>query len=72
MRPSLGPVLVALGGLLILLGLLVWSNLASWLGHLPGDIRVVRPNTRIYIPVTSMVILSIVLSIVLALLRRLL
>ena len=72
MRSSLGPVLVALGGLLILLGLLVWSNLMSWLGHLPGDIRVVRPNTRIYIPITSMVILSIVLSIVLALLRRLL
>ncbi len=58
----LGPVLVALGGLLILLGLLVWTNLASWFGHLPGDIRVVRPNTGIYIPVTSMVILSIVLA----------
>ncbi|MDE0393779.1 MAG: DUF2905 domain-containing protein [Gammaproteobacteria bacterium] len=70
MGSPLGPVLVVLGGVLVLAGLLVWSNLASWIGHLPGDIRIVRPNTRIYIPITSMVILSIILSVVLALLRR--
>ena len=72
MGSPLGPVLVVLGGVLVLVGLLVWSNLASWIGHLPGDIRIVRPNTRIYIPVTSMVVLSVILSVVLALLRRLL
>ncbi|MDE0082738.1 MAG: DUF2905 domain-containing protein [Gammaproteobacteria bacterium] len=70
MGSPLGPVLVGLGGVLVLAGLLVWSNLASWIGHLPGDIRIVRPNTRIYIPITSMVILSVILSVVLALLRR--
>lgn len=70
MGSPLGPVLVILGGVLVLAGLLVWSNLASWIGHLPGDIRIVRPNTRIYIPITSMVILSVILSVVLALLRR--
>lgn len=70
MGSPLGPVLVVLGGVLVLAGLLVWSNLASWIGHLPGDIRIVRPNTRIYIPITSMVILSVILSVVLALLRR--
>ena len=72
MGSPLGPVLVVLGGVLVLAGLLVWSNLASWIGHLPGDIRIVRPNTRIYIPITSMVVLSIILSIVLGVLRRLL
>lgn len=72
MGSPLGPVLVVLGGVLVLAGLLVWCNLASWIGHLPGDIRIVRPNTRIYIPVTSMVVLSVILSVVLALLRRLL
>ena len=70
MGSPLGPVLVVLGGVLVLAGLLVWSNLASWIGHLPGDIRIVRPNTRIYIPITSMVVFSVVLSVVLALLRR--
>lgn len=72
MGSPLGPVLVVLGGVLVLVGLVVWSNLASWIGHLPGDIRIVRPNTRIYIPVTSMVLLSVIFSVVLALLRRLL
>ena len=72
MGSPLGPVLVVLGGVLVLAGLLVWSNLASWIGHLPGDIRILRPNTRIYIPITSMVVLSIILSIVLGVLRRLL
>ena len=72
MGSPLGPVLVVLGGVLLLAGLLVWSNLGSWIGHLPGDIRIVRANTRIYIPVTSMVVLSVILSVVLALLRRLL
>ena len=70
MRSSLGPLLVVLGGGLVLLGLLIWSNMASWLGHLPGDIRVVRQHMRIYIPVTTMVILSIALSVVLAIVRR--
>ena len=72
MGSPLGPVLVVLGCVLVLAGLFVWSNLASWIGHLPGDIRIVRPNTRIYIPVTSMVVLSVILSVVLALLRCLL
>ena len=72
MGSPLGPVLVVLGGVLVLAGLLVWTNLASWIGHLPGDIRIVRPNTRIYIPVASMLVLSVILSAVLALLRRLL
>ena len=70
MRSQLGPILVALGAGLVLLGLLVWSGMTSWLGQLPGDIRVVRPNTRIYVPITSMVILSIVLSVILAIVRR--
>ena len=70
MGSPLGPVLVVVGGVLVLAGLLVWTNLASWIGHLPGDIRIVRPNTRVYIPVTSMVVLSVILSVVLALLRR--
>ena len=47
MGSPLGPVLVVLGGVFVLAGLLVWSNLGSWIGHLPGDIRIVRPNTRI-------------------------
>ena len=57
--------LIALGVVLILAGLL-WP-LASkiGLGRLPGDIVIERENTRIFIPVTSAIVVSVVLSVVL-------
>ena len=69
-RSSLGLMLVAIGGVLIVVGLLVGSGALSWLGRLPGDIRVERTNVRLYVPITSMLLLSVVLSVVLAILRR--
>ena len=69
-RSSLGLAIVAIGGVVILIGLLVWTGALSWFGRLPGDIRIERPTTRIYIPITSMLLLSIVLSIIAAVIRR--
>ena len=43
----------------------------SWFGRLPGDIRIERPHTRIYIPLTSMLLVSVALSLIAAVLRRL-
>ena len=68
--PSPGPLIVALGVLLIVVGLLVWSGGLSWFGRLPGDIRIERDSVRVYIPLASMLILSLVLSLVLYLVRR--
>ena len=44
--------------------------LLNWFGKLPGDIRIETERTRIFIPVTSMVIISIVLTLLLNLLKR--
>lgn len=68
---GLGLLLVGLGVAAILVGLLVWAGWLSWFGRLPGDIRIERENVRFYFPVTSMVLISIVLSLLLSLLRRL-
>jgi hypothetical protein len=54
----------------VVVGLLVWVGALSWFGRLPGDIRVERPNASFFFPITSMVLLSIVLSVVLAIIRR--
>ena len=67
---SAAPLLVAAGAVLIVLGLLAWTGMVSWLGRLPGDIRIERPTMRIYVPLTSMLLLSLVVTLVLALLRR--
>jgi NAD/NADP transhydrogenase beta subunit len=68
--PSPGPMLIALGIGLILIGLLFWSGSMSWFGRLPGDIRIERETVRIYVPIVSMLLVSVVVSLVLYLVRR--
>jgi hypothetical protein len=63
---------IAAGALLLLIGVALqfapW--LVNWFGRLPGDIRFEAGGTRIFIPITSMIVLSIVLSVLVSLLRR--
>ncbi|MFM9883814.1 MAG: DUF2905 domain-containing protein [Burkholderiales bacterium] len=62
--------LIILGALLIALGLL-WPLLAKLgLGRLPGDIHIERDGFSFYLPITTSIIVSLVISLVLWLLRR--
>ncbi len=67
---DLGPWLVGIGVLVALVGVLAWTGALSWFGRLPGDIRITSGNTRIFIPLTSMLLTSLVLSLIFALIRR--
>ncbi len=67
---SLGLLIVGAGVLLAALGLLVWSGALSWFGHLPGDVRIERDSVRVYVPIVSMLVVSLALSLLLWLLRR--
>lgn len=67
---SAGGLIIALGLFAVLFGLLTWMGWMSWFGRLPGDIRMEGERTRIYLPLVSMLILSVVLSVVFSLLRR--
>jgi Protein of unknown function (DUF2905) len=67
---NIGPWLVGFGVMIAVIGALAWAGWLSWFGRLPGDIRITSGNTRVFIPITSMLITSVVLSIVLTLLRR--
>lgn len=60
----LGKIIVGLGVLLVVIGLLVWfaADKVAWFGNLPGDIQIERPGFRIYIPIATMILLSIGLS----------
>ncbi|WP_214369563.1 DUF2905 domain-containing protein [Pseudonocardia sp. H11422] len=68
MVKELGPWLVGGGIVLLIVGLLAWSGALSWLGNLPGDIRITTENARIYIPITSMLLISLVLNVLIWLL----
>lgn len=70
MGRDFGPLLVAVGLLLVLGGVLAWVGWLSWFGHLPGDIRIDRGNVRVYVPWVSMIVVSVVASIVISLFRR--
>jgi len=67
---SIGTVLIVAGGVLVLAGLAATSGALDWFGHLPGDIRIERGNTRVYLPLTSMLVVSVVLSVVVHLVHR--
>jgi len=63
---------MVVGVVLLLLGAVLhfapW--LLSWFGRLPGDIRYEAGRTRVFIPITSMVVVSLVLTLVMNLLSR--
>jgi hypothetical protein len=67
-----GKFIVGIGIILVAVGLILWvaGDKFTWFGNLPGDLKVERPGFTFYAPITSMIILSVVLSIILALIAR--
>jgi len=62
--------LIAIGAALLITGLL-WPWLGKIpLGRLPGDIIINRPNIKIYVPITTMIILSLLISLIMKLFRK--
>jgi len=63
-------ILVTLGILLVVVGL-AWPWLTKLgLGRLPGDIVIERDNFRFYFPITTMILVSLVLSLIFWLFRK--
>jgi len=70
MNRSVG-VLVIVGGLFVaFVGLLIYTGALSWFGRLPGDIRYESEHVRVYVPIVSMLLVSLVLSLLFYFLRR--
>jgi hypothetical protein len=72
MEQQTGKYIIMAGIGIVVVGL-VWyffGNRLHWLGRLPGDIRIEREGFRFYFPLTTMVLLSLLLSGVLNILRR--
>ena len=68
---TFGRTLVLFGILLIVLGLLFsLGSKLPWLGRLPGDIYIQRDNFTFYFPLTTCLLLSLIITLVLYLFRR--
>jgi hypothetical protein len=68
---SLGLMIIIAGLAAALLGAAVFTGALSWFGRLPGDIRIEGQNMRVYIPIVSMLLISLGLSALIAIGRRL-
>ena len=62
---------IAVGAGVALVGLAISSGWFAWFGRLPDDIRIETDNARVFIPITSGLIVSVAASLLLSLLRRL-
>ncbi len=67
---TLGKAILAIGGLLVGIGILfiVFGRLGT--GRLPGDLVIQKENITIYLPLASMIVISIIITIILNILRR--
>jgi Protein of unknown function (DUF2905) len=70
----LGKVIVAIGLIIAACGFVIWAApsipIIGRLGRLPGDIIVHRGNSTFYFPLMTSIVISVVLSLLFALMRR--
>lgn len=69
--PAAGKLLIVAGLILAALGVLfLFADKIPWLGRLPGDIYIKRDKFSFYFPITTSIIISIILTIVFSLFKK--
>ena len=63
----MGKILIILGLMVVLVGVIIQfaPQAFSWFGKLPGDIRYEKGNTRIFFPLTTMILMSVGITLLL-------
>jgi len=72
MNSQTGKWLIVAGVLIVIVGVLIYffHDKLNWLGKLPGDIRVERDNFHFYFPITTMIVISVILTLLVNLFRK--
>ena len=70
MNRSMGLLVIVGGVVVVIVGLLIYSGALRWFGRLPGDIRYESGGVRVYIPIVSMLLISVALTLLFNILRR--
>ncbi|MDN5214436.1 DUF2905 domain-containing protein [Fulvivirgaceae bacterium BMA12] len=72
MEQNIGKYIIVTGAVILIIGIIFYffHDKLQWIGRLPGDIRVEKPNFRFYFPITTMILASIVLSLLLWIFRK--
>jgi hypothetical protein len=72
MNQDTGKYIIIAGAAIVVIGLLIYffHDKLHWIGRLPGDIRIERENFRFYFPITTMIVLSVLISVILGVIRK--
>jgi hypothetical protein len=72
MNSQTGKWIIVTGIIVVVIGMLIYffHDKLNWLGKLPGDIRIEKENFRFYFPVTTMIIISIVLTLLINIIKK--
>lgn len=73
MNPQTGKYVIVFGLAIVLIGVILYffSDRLQWIGRLPGDIRIEKENFRLYMPLTTMLLISVVVSLLAQIAKRL-
>jgi len=69
---DMSKILIITGAVILTLGIVMYYApwLVNWFGRLPGDIRIENKNSFVFIPITSMIVLSLLLTLLINLFFR--
>lgn len=72
MNQDTGKYVIGFGVLIVLAGLAIYffHNKLHWFGRLPGDIRVEKENVRFYFPITTMILISLLITLLINLIKK--
>ena len=72
MNSQTGKWIIIAGLIVVVTGILIYffHDKLNWLGKLPGDIRVEKENFRFYFPITTMIIISIILTLLINIIKK--
>jgi len=74
MNSDTGKYIIIAGVMIVLLGVLIYffHDRLNWIGRLPGDIRIEKENFKFYFPITTMIVFSLVITIIIQPIKRIL
>ena len=73
MNSDTGKWIIIIGVFIILAGVIIYffHDKLHWIGRLPGDIRIEKENFRFYFPLATMIVLSLLVTLMVNIIKRL-
>jgi hypothetical protein len=74
MSSDTGKWIIVIGVCIVVAGILIYffADKLQWFGRLPGDIRIEKENFKFYFPITTMLMVSLLLTLIISIIRKLL